>query len=62
MLRLGDHPTIVRLKLSIGGVPGLVWSRLKNLPTRQAIVRVRGIDPALIVVLDPTPCKLPMVD
>lgn len=62
LLRLGDEPTIARLKHSVGGVPESLWSRLKNLPTGQAIVSAQGIDPALIVALDPARCKLRMVD
>jgi hypothetical protein len=62
LLRLGDEPAIARLKHSVGGVPESLWSRLKNLPTGQAIVSAQGIDPAMIVALDPARCKLRMVD
>jgi uncharacterized protein len=62
LLRLGDEPTIARLKNSVGGVPESLWGRLKNLPTGQAICSAQGIDPALIVALDPARCKLRMVD
>ena len=53
LLRLGDEPTIARLRQSVGGVPEGLWSRLKNLPTGQAIVSAHGIEPALLVALDP---------
>jgi DNA helicase HerA-like ATPase len=62
LMRLGDEPTIARLKHSVGGVPENLWARLKNLPTGQAIVSAHGIDPALIVALEPGRSKLRMVD
>jgi hypothetical protein len=62
LLKLGDEPTIRRLKNSIGGVPENLWSRLRNLPPGQAIVSAQGIDPALLVSLKPGRCKLLMVD
>lgn len=62
LMRLGDEPTLRKLQHSVGGVPENLWPRLKNLPTGQAIVSAHGIDPALIVSLDPGRCKLRMVD
>ncbi|MCZ2343601.1 MAG: ATP-binding protein [Bacteroidales bacterium] len=62
MLRLGDEPTLRKLQHSVGGVPGPLWARLKNLPTGQAIVSAQGIEPAMIVALDPGRCQLRMVD
>jgi hypothetical protein len=62
LLRLGDEPTITRLKHSVGGVSESLWTRLKNLPTGQAIVSAHGIEPAMLVALDPGRCKLQMVD
>ena len=61
-MRLGDEPTLRKLERSVGGVPEDLWPRLKNLPTGQAIVSAHGIEPALIVNLDPGRCKLRMVD
>jgi hypothetical protein len=62
LLRLGDEPTIHRLKNSVGGVPDNLWGRLKHLPTGQAIVSAHGIEPAMIVALEPGRCRLRMVD
>ncbi len=62
LMRLGDEPTLRRLEKSVGGVPPNLWPRLKNLPTGQAIVSAQGIDPALIVNLEPGRCLLRMVD
>ncbi len=62
LLRLGDEPTITRLKHSVGGVSDGLWTRLKSLPTGQAIVSAHGIDPAMLVALEPGRCKLQMVD
>jgi len=62
LMRLGDEPTLRRLQHSVGGVSESLWPRLKNLPTGQAIVSAQGIDPAMIVNLEPGRCKLRMVD
>jgi DNA helicase HerA-like ATPase len=62
LLRLGDETTIARLKHSVGGVPENLWTRLKNLPTGQAICTAHGLDPALIAALEPGRCQLRMVD
>ena len=62
LMRLGDEPTLRKLQHSVGGVPENLWPRLKNLPTGQAIVSAHGIEPALIVSLDPGRCLLRMVD
>lgn len=62
LMRLGDEPTLRKLQHSVGGVPENLWPRLKNLPTGQAIVSAHGIEPALIVSLDPGRCMLRMVD
>jgi hypothetical protein len=62
LLRLGDEPTIERLRRSVGGVPESLWSRLKNLPPGQAVVSAHGLDAALLVALEPGRCKLLMTD
>ncbi len=62
IMRLGDEPTINRLKNSIGGVPDSLWHRVKNLPSGQAIVSAHGIDPAMLVALEPGKCKLRLAD
>jgi uncharacterized protein len=62
LLRLGDEPTITRLRHSVGGVPEALWERLKHLPTGQAIVSAQGIEPALLVRLEPGRGELRMVD
>ncbi|WP_149110638.1 ATP-binding protein [Limnoglobus roseus] len=62
LMRLGDEPTLRRLQHSVGGVPDNLWPRLKNLPTGQAIVSAQGIEPAMLVNLEPGRCRLRMVD
>jgi hypothetical protein len=62
LMRLGDEPTLRKLQHSVGGVPDNLWPRLKNLPTGQAIVSAQGIEPAMLVALDPGRCLLRMVD
>jgi hypothetical protein len=62
LLRLGDEPTVERLRRSVGGVPESLWTRLRNLPPGQAVVSAHGLDPALLVALEPGRCKLLMTD
>ena len=62
LLRLADEPTIQRLRNSVGGVPEGLWARLKHLPTGEAIVSAQGIEPAMLVALEPCTCRLQMVD
>jgi hypothetical protein len=62
LLKIADEPTLTQLKKSVGGVPESLWGRLKHLPSGQAIVSAQGIDPALLVQLEPGRAKLQMVD
>lgn len=62
LLKIADEPTLNQLKKSVGGVPESLWTRLKHLPPGQAIVSAQGIDPALLVQLEPGRGMLQMVD
>jgi hypothetical protein len=62
LLKIADEPTLTQLKKSVGGVPESLWTRLKHLPPGQAIVSAQGIDPALLVHLEPGRGMLQMVD
>ncbi|HQR08940.1 MAG TPA: ATP-binding protein [Gemmatales bacterium] len=62
LLKIADEPTLTQLKKSVGGVPESLWTRLKHLPPGQAIVSAQGIDPALLVQLEPGRGMLQMVD
>jgi len=60
--KIGDSNVISRLKRSIGGVNDNLWQRLPNLAAGQAIVTTPQFSRPLLVTIDPTPCKLLMVD
>jgi DNA helicase HerA-like ATPase len=60
--KIGDANVISRLKRSIGGVDESLWRRLPGLAAGQAIVTTPSLSRALLVAIDPTPCKLLMVD
>lgn len=60
--KIGDANVISRLKRSIGGVDDSLWRRLPGLAAGQAIVTTPSLSRALLVAIDPTPCKLLMVD
>lgn len=60
--KLSDAGVISRLKRSIGGIDDSLWDRLPNLAAGQAIVSATSLARPLLVALDPTPCKLLMVE
>jgi len=60
--KIADSGIINRLKRSISGIDESLWSRLPGLAPGQAIVSMAGMARPLLVAIDPTPCKLRMVD
>jgi len=60
--KIADANVISRLKRSIGGIDPSLWDRLPNLAPGQAIVSAASIARPLLVSVDPTPCKLRMVE
>lgn len=60
--KISDAGVISRLKRSIGGIDEGLWSRLSSLAPGQAIVSITSMARPLLVAIDPTPCKLRMVD
>lgn len=60
--KIADAGVISRLKRSIGGIDESLWSRLPSLAPGQAIVSMSSMTRPLLVAIDPTPCKLRMVD
>jgi len=60
--KISDAGVINRLKRSIGGIDEGLWSRLPSLAPGQAIVSMTSMTRPLMVAIDPTPCKLRMVD
>lgn len=60
--KIADASVINRLKRSIGGIDEGLWSQLPGLAPGQAIVSMTSMTRPLLVAIDPTPCKLRMVD
>lgn len=60
--KINDANVVSRLKRSIGGVDPGLWNKLPNLAPGQAIVSTPSFTRSLLVAMDPTPCKLLMVD
>ena len=60
--KIGDSNVISRLKRSIGGIDEGLWNRLPNLAPGQAIVSMASMTRPLLVSINPTPCKLRMID
>lgn len=60
--KINDSNVVSRLRRSIGGIDGALWDRLPNLAPGQAIVSFTSLARPLLVAIDPTPCKLQMVE
>ncbi len=60
--KISDAGVISRLKRNVGGIDESLWSRLPSLAPGQAIVSMTSMTRPLLVAIDPTPCKLRMVD
>jgi hypothetical protein len=60
--KITDADVISRLKRSVGGIDVGLWTRLPALAPGQAIVSMASMTRPLLVAIDPTPCKLRMVD
>lgn len=60
--KISDADVIRRLKRSVGGIDEGLWDRLPNLAPGQAIGSFASWSRPLLIAVDPTPCKLLMVD
>ena len=60
--KIADGNVISRLKRSVGSVDDGLWNRLANLAPGQAIVSASSMARPLLVAIDPTPCKLRMIE
>jgi DNA helicase HerA-like ATPase len=60
--KIGDANVISRLKRSLGVVDDSLWNRLPNLAPGQAVVAMSSFARPLLLNIDPTPCKLRMVE
>ncbi len=60
--KISDANVISRLKRSLGVVDDSLWMRLPNLAPGQAIAAMSSFARPLLINIDPTPCKLRMVE
>ena len=60
--KITDSNVISRLKRTVGGIDDGLWDRLSNLAPGQAIVSMTSMARPLLVAINPTPCKLRMID
>lgn len=60
--KISDSGVISRLKRSIGSVDESMWNKLNSLSYGQAVVAFSHMRRAMLTAIDPTPCKLLMVD
>ncbi|WP_276348836.1 ATP-binding protein [Daejeonella sp. JGW-45] len=60
--KINDAAVISRLKRSIGGVDDNLWNRLPSLAPGQAVVSTPSLTRPLLVAMDPSPCKLLLVE
>ena len=60
--KINDVNVVNRLRRSIGGIDSSLWDRLPALAPGQAIVSFTSLARPLLVTIDPTQCKLQMVE
>jgi DNA helicase HerA-like ATPase len=60
--KIGDSNVISRLRKSVGGIDESLWNRLPNLAAGQAIVSAMSMTRPLLATINPTPCRLRMVE
>lgn len=60
--KIGDSNVVGRLRKSIGGISAGLWKQLPSLAPGQAIASYTSMARALLINVDPSPCKLLMVE
>jgi DNA helicase HerA-like ATPase len=60
--KISDAGVVARLRRSIGRVDDSLWQRLPSLAPGQAVVAIEGMARPMLVAIDPTACKLRMID
>ena len=60
--KIADAGVVSRLRRSISGIDEGLWSLLPALAPGQAVVSFTSLARPLLVAMDPTPCKLLMID
>lgn len=60
--KITDAGVVSRLRRSISGIDDALWSMLPGLAPGQAVVSFTSLARPLLVAVDPTPCRLLMID
>ena len=60
--KITDANVVARLRRSIGGINEGLWRHVPSLASGQAIVSCTSLTRPIQVSIDPTPCKLQMVE
>ncbi|HEY9777220.1 MAG TPA: ATP-binding protein [Planktothrix sp.] len=60
--KISDSNVVNRLRKSVAGIDSSLWNKLAGLAPGQAIVSFGSLRRPLLVAMDPSPCKLQMVD
>jgi DNA helicase HerA-like ATPase len=60
--KIGDSSVVDRLKRSISGIDKGLWSMVTGLAPGQALVSLTSMTRPLLVSIDPTPCRLQLVE
>lgn len=60
--KISDSSVVNRLRRSIGGIDESLWNRLPNLAAGQAVISFTSLARPVQVTIEPTPCKLLMVE
>ncbi len=60
--KITDAQVVETLRKTVSGIDAGLWSRLSGLAPGQAIVSFPHLTRPLLVSIDPTPCKLRLVD
>jgi len=60
--KISDSRVVERLQKSVGGIDDRLWNRLPGLASGQAIVSFTSMGRSLQTAVDPTPCRLLLVE
>jgi DNA helicase HerA-like ATPase len=60
--KIADPQVVATLRKTISGIDEALWTRLPGLAPGQAVVSFPHMAKPLLVSIDPTPCKLRLVD
>jgi uncharacterized protein len=60
--KIADGGVVDRLRKSISGIDKGLWNKVSGLAPGQALVSLTSMARPLLVSIDPTPCRLQLVE